>query len=50
MVLVVYALVEWFEVEEAVGVVEEDFAAEDAGSEVADDFEEAGDAVVEAVE
>jgi hypothetical protein len=33
-----------------VGVVEEEFAAEDAEGEVAKEFGEAGDAVVEAVE
>ena len=50
MVLVVDALVEGFEVEEAVGVVEDYFAAEDAEGYVADDFRRAGDVGVEVVE
>jgi hypothetical protein len=50
MVLVVDALVEWFEVEQAVGVVEDYFAAEDTEDDVADDFREARDIVAEVVE
>lgn len=50
MVLVVDTLVEWFEVEQAMGVVEDYFAAENAEGYVADDFRRARDIVTEVVE
>ena len=50
MVLVVYTLVERFDVQEAMRVVEDDFAAKDADNEVAHNFRCSGYGIVEAVE
>lgn len=50
MVLVVYALVERFDVQKAMRVVEDDFAAKDAEDEVAHNFKRTRYDMVEAVE